>query len=118
MCTCIITTCIKATYDSISLFTAIATAGLLCADTLSRFRAFCHSDQPMALQFMVDVSFVMGPLSPGTGRENRARQNTEDESDQLLILAVTSKVLTVRYVLPQWALTICAKQKKDEDTWW
>lgn len=74
----------------------------------------------MALQFMVDVSFVMGPLSPGTGRENRARQNTEDESDQLLILAVTSKVLTVRYVLPQWATMglAYAKQKKDEDTWW
>lgn len=70
---------------------------------------------------MVDVSFVRVPLSPGTGSENRTRKNTEDESDRLLILAVTCKVLTVRYVLPQRALTVgllYAKQKKDEDTWW
>lgn len=119
--TCTLATYIKATYDNISLFTAIATAGLLCADTPSWFRAFCHSDQPTALQFMVDVSFVMVPLSLTRSWGWEQDPKKEDESDQLLILAVMSTVLTTRYVEPRWALTtgpVHAKQKKHEDIWW
>lgn len=67
-------TYIKATYDSISLFTAIATAGLLCADHTDLIQGLCHSDQPTALQFMVDVPFVIGALSPGAGTENRTQE--------------------------------------------
>lgn len=55
----------------------------------------------MALQFMLDVSFVMGSLVLRTGPGKKK----EGESDQLLNLAVMSKVLTAKYILPQWALT-------------
>lgn len=59
-------------------------------------------------------------LTPGAGIGNRTPPKKEDESDQLLILAVMSTVLTTRYILPQWAIIapVYAKQKKHEDIWW
>lgn len=125
------------TYNSISLFTTIATVDLVCTDTLSQFRVFCHSDEPkLVCSWRISLLF-MGPLCYSSShlREDQEwagsdKKNNNKKKNRGWIQSVVdfscdedtvSKVLTARCIWPQWTLTapLCAKQRKDEDTlWW